>query len=424
MYNQNEPEDEVPQPEEEKSSEENETEIEDSSDDEEIAEIDPEKDAELQESLDREAESLLAEEDEDEIEEEEIEEEEIVEEEIVEEESEKEASQDSSKEETKSESTEEKKSKGKKRRRKQKQPKIDLNKNPKIKRIVQESERLEDANELKELRDAHNDGTRDLINKIKKIQIEISNVRNQALDYRMKRDQLNKQVQEIKAKKTKLVEFLNDSRSALKKAKSDAKQSPEGQNSRKVGAQIGKIRRKIEFLEKQIETEDLDIHKENEIVDEIDKLERTLQELMKENRKPKQFKEEIDNIRKYRKELAEINDELRKSAEESQNYHLLYLDCSKEIDELRREKRNLQRELNENRYIADIYHQRLIEVSQRLNRRKRLTQKAQYQNKKKIKKEIQRLTLEDAKDKLKKGAKLNIFEARAFLEEKANKAEK
>lgn len=417
MYNQNEPEDEVPQPEEENIKEE-EAEIDDSSDDEEEDEIDPEKDEELQESLDREAESLLAEDDD---------------EDTLEDESEEDSDKDSEEEneadetsepKEKSKTSKEKGSKRKKQRRKQKEPKIDLNKNPKIKRIVQESERIEDVNELKELRDVHNDGTRDLINKIKRIQIEISNIRNQALDYRMKRDQLNKTVQEVKARKNKLVEQLNDSRSALKKAKNEAKQSSDAQDSRNSRAQIGKIRRKIEFLEKQIETEDLDIHRENEIVDEIDKLERTLQELMKETRKPKQFKEEIDNIRQYRKELAEINDELRKAAEESQNYHLLYLDCSKEIDELRREKRNLQRELNENRYIADIYHQRLIEVSQKLNRRKRITQKAQFQNKKKIKKEIQRLTLEDAKDKLKKGAKLNIFEARAFLEEKANKAEK
>ncbi|MHA1610838.1 MAG: hypothetical protein ACTSVZ_02435 [Promethearchaeota archaeon] len=308
-----------------------------------------------------------------------------------------------------------------KKRRKRKQPKIDLNKNPKLKRIVQESEHIDDVDVLKDLRDTHNNGTRDLINKIKKVQIEISNVRNQALDYRNKRDDLNKKVQDIKSNKSNLVENLNDSRANLKKAKNTAKQGEEGRTRRNVSTQISKLRKKIDYMEKKIETEDLELREENSIVDQIDKLERSLQELMKENTKPKQFKAEIDNIRSYRKELSDINDGLRSTAEESQNYHLLYLDCSKEIDELRREKRNLQRELNQNRFIADIYHQRLIEVSQKQNRRKRISQKAQYQNKKKIKKEIQRLTLEDAKDKLKKGAKLNIFEARAFLEEKANK---
>ena len=91
------------------------------------------------------------------------------------------------------------------------------------------------------------------------------------------------------------------------------------------------------------------------------------------------------------------------------------------MEDLRSEKRSLQRELNENRYIADVYHQRLIEMSQKMNRQKRITRKSQYQNKKKGKKEIQKMTLEDAKDKMSKGVKLNIFEARAFLEEQANK---
>ena len=91
------------------------------------------------------------------------------------------------------------------------------------------------------------------------------------------------------------------------------------------------------------------------------------------------------------------------------------------MEDFRTEKRSLQRELNENRFIADIYHQRLIEMSQKLNRQKRISRKSQYQNKKKVKKEIQKMTLEDAKVKMKKGVKLNIFEARAFLEEQANK---
>ena len=68
-----------------------------------------------------------------------------------------------------------------------------------------------------------------------------------------------------------------------------------------------------------------------------------------------------------------------------------------------------------------FYHQRLIEMSQKMNRQKRISRKSQYQNKKKVKKEIQKMTLEDAKVKMKKGVKLNIFEARAFLEEQANK---
>ncbi|MHA1584691.1 MAG: DUF7121 family protein [Promethearchaeota archaeon] len=316
--------------------------------------------------------------------------------------------------------TSEEKGKDKKGKKKRKQPKIDINKNPKLKKVLHDAERIEDATYLKELRDQHNNTTRNLINSIKKIQIEISNIRNQALDYRSKRDSLNKEVQEIKVKKNTISEQLNSSRSTLKEVKAEARKTDDG-NGQSVRIQIKNLRRKIEHLEKRIETEDLELREENQIVDEIDKLERKLQDLVRESTKPSQFKDHIDKIRTFREDLKEINQKLRDSAEESQNYHLLYLDVSKEMDDLRGEKRNLQRELNENRYIADIYHQRLIELSQRLKRQKRIVRKSQYQNKKKVRKEIQKMALEDAKDKMKKGAKLNIFEARAFLEAQANK---
>ncbi len=299
--------------------------------------------------------------------------------------------------------------------------KIDINKSPKLKKIVQDIERIEDAPDLKRLRDNYNHGTRDLINKIKKAQTEISNIRSQAMEYRNKRDSLNKDVQEIKKNKLATSNLLNDSRTQLKDAKIKARKTDDGGKRKGLSAQIGKSRRRIDQLEKRIETEDLELKEENQIVDEIDKLERSLQELLAQNKKPDQFNKQITDIRNSREELRELNNTLREKAEESQNYHLLYLDISKEMEDLRTEKRSLQRELNENRYIADVYHQRLIEMSQKLNRQKRISRKSQYQNKKKVKKEIQKMTLEDAREKMKKGVKLNIFEARAFLEEQANR---
>ena len=310
-----------------------------------------------------------------------------------------------------------------KAKKKRKRQKIDLNKSPKLKRIVTEAERIDDPNELKDRRDSHNQETRELINRIKKIQTEISNVRTQALEYRDKRDLLNKGVQDIKKAKLELAEKLNSSRSQLRDAKNEARKSSDDSKKRGTGSQIRGLKRKIDALERKIETENLEINEENQIVDEIDKLERSLQELVQENRKPNMFKGEVDNIRSYREGLKKINDNLRDKAEESQNYHLLYLDVSKEIDEYRSEKRGLQRELNENRYVADVFHTRLIEISQKQNRAKRIQRKSQYQNKKKIRKEIHKITLEEAKEKLKTGTKLNLFEARALLEDKASKSE-
>jgi uncharacterized coiled-coil DUF342 family protein len=316
----------------------------------------------------------------------------------------------------------EKESKGGKGKdkKKKKTPKIDVNKSPKLKRLVEEAQYITDVVELKRLRDMHNNETRELINKIKKQQIEASNIRNQAIDYRKKRDDLNKKVQDIKKDKNELSDSLNEARGDLKDAKTESKSAEDVKKRKNQQAQAAKLRRSIEQLEKRIETEDLDMKEENQIVDQIGKLEAELRELTKDTTKPKVFKDQIEKIKQYREGLKGVNDNLKDAAEESQNYHLLYLDVTKEMDELRSEKRVLQRELNENRYIADIYHTRLIELSSQVNRQKKITQKMAFQNKKKVKKEIQKITLQDAKDKLKKGVKLNIFEARAYLEEQAN----
>ena len=79
--------------------------------------------------------------------------------------------------------------------------KFDPNSSPKLKKLIAEAEKITDVNTLKDLRDRHNGETRELINRIKKIQNELGNIRGQAKEYRRKRDELNAQVQVIKKQK-------------------------------------------------------------------------------------------------------------------------------------------------------------------------------------------------------------------------------
>jgi uncharacterized coiled-coil DUF342 family protein len=315
--------------------------------------------------------------------------------------------------------------KGKKRDRKRRDgfQKVDPSNSPKIKKIASEIEKMDDLDLLKQYRDQYNNETRDLINKIKKIQIEITNIQNQAREYKAKRDDLNKQVQDLKKDKRDLQDKLSSANEEFRKAKEEKKQSEDHKKQGEIRAKIRRIRKDIDTLEKKIETEDMAIHEENKIVDEIAKLEHELQELQKQTAKPVQFKEQWEEIRNARDGLKNEGAKLKELAEASQNYHLLFLDVFKELDELRNEKMNLQRDLNENRYIADMYHQRLIDLGQRVNQQKKLVRKMAFQNQKKVKKEIQALTLKDAKDKMKKGEKLNLFEARALFESNANTEE-
>ncbi len=86
------------------------------------------------------------------------------------------------------------------------------------------------------------------------------------MEYRNKRDTLNKNVQEIKKSKLTTSNKLNDSRTQLKDAKIQARKSDDGSKRKGVSAQIGKSRRRIDQLEKRIETEDLELKEENQIV--------------------------------------------------------------------------------------------------------------------------------------------------------------
>ncbi len=294
-----------------------------------------------------------------------------------------------------------------------------LKNSSKIKRIKDEVQSLDDIDELKRIRDKYNDQTGEFINQIKKLQNEMNELQDKAYDYKAKRDKLNKKVAKIKDRKYEIIDELKKVTAELREAKKGSVKTTSGQSWNDVKRKIYKIRNKVEHLERRIETEDLSLADENKLVDEIGRYEAKLQHLY--SLKPtNQFKEYYDKIGELKEELEKVKERLTKFADESQNWHLLYIDLSKEIRELQNEKDLLQKELNENKYVADIYHNRLVEVSQKLKRKKIIRKKSQYRNKKKARKEIKKLTLQDAKDKLEKGKKLNIFEARALMEDRVN----
>ncbi|WP_371805348.1 hypothetical protein [Candidatus Lokiarchaeum ossiferum] len=61
-----------------------------------------------------------------------------------------------------------------------------------------------------------------------------------------------------------------------------SRKSMDAKKRKGIGTQISRLRRRIDQLEKKIETEDLELKEQNQIQEEIDRLERQLQELLKE----------------------------------------------------------------------------------------------------------------------------------------------
>ena len=177
----------------------------------------------------------------------------------------------------------------------------------------------------------------------------------------------------------------------------------------------------IKQKELQIETGDMSIQEENLLVKEIQELEHQLQEISSQFKPNQEVKGKYNEIKEMKDKIQEITEKIQKIAEESQGFHLLYVDNTKDIDEYNKEKSNVERELNENKVIADEYHKAFVKLSKKKRKTRELTTQigrpSSPYKAKKIKKEIQNLTLQEAKDKQGKGKKLNIFEVRALLEE-------
>ena len=272
-------------------------------------------------------------------------------------------------------------------------------------------------------RDDLNKKTKEYINKLQEIDNEIEvNLNLAKEDYRKKRDYWNKKVKSLKDKKNeykKVLDKLIDEKKAILGKNRNEKEP------RKF-VSVKQIDKKIENLERRIETETLDIIDENAIVDKIRELAEVKQEFLAEQQNSEFFK--LDRkIRIVKINLNKIYDKLNKWSNKSQNYHAKMNESYQSLNELRDKKKSLEEELIENKKAADSYHEQFLKV---MNQRKKIprakySQKTsrkpgtQYRTSSKRANEIAKIKqvkLAEAIEKQKAGKKLNLYEARLILE--------
>jgi len=276
--------------------------------------------------------------------------------------------------------------------------------------------------DFKKKRDSLNQKTKEYINLLQEIESKIIESLKTARDvYKPKRDYWNKKVKQLKNKKIeykKLYDTLID-------------EKKKHQNSGEISKQFTSIKQldhKIEALERIIETENLDINKENEIVDKIRELERKKQLFVAEQQSNGIYK--INRkIEIVKINLNKIYEQLTKWSGKSQKYHIKMLELYQEANELKENKKKIEEELIENKKAADRYHNQYLEVV--IHKKKRDKNKRPYKTKRRtVKKPIQKRIdknqemleklkqdkLAVALEKRKAGKKLNLFEARLIFE--------
>ncbi len=288
--------------------------------------------------------------------------------------------------------------------------------------VTAELESIEDVEVLKEKRDELNQQTKRLGQERRQLEDEWRTNRERAFEYKTKRDELNAVIQTLKNDKKGLYNQLRDLKNEFKSAKQDEATRKKTEKNSK-GPTLKKVDGQIRHLEKKIITDTLEIKEENDIIQQIQKLEQSKSELEAQKNANMASLKVQKEITKLRKELDKFNEEIQKNSEESQNYHVLMMELFKENDMKKKELDRIQAEFIESKVTADIYHSKFKDIRSTQKKRKitrisggKLSRKQQHQ--------IQEMTLNDALEKKKKGEKLNIFEARALFESGSNENSK
>ncbi|MFX1501895.1 MAG: hypothetical protein ACFFDH_13105 [Promethearchaeota archaeon] len=277
--------------------------------------------------------------------------------------------------------------------------------------------------DLRQKRDELNEKTKEYINKLQDFEIEITNSLKIAKGkYKKKRDYWNTKVKQLKEKKIEykaLLDNLLAEKKSLQKSEKDTKDNKQILSMRQ-------IERKIDNLERRIETEKLDIAEENIIIDKIRELAAMKQEFLSEQKNSEIFKIER-KIEIVKINLNKIYEQLNKWSERSQENHSKMLQEFQNVDKLKEDKKRLEEELIENKKTADRYHEQFLKVMNQI--KKTYKGKRPYRPDKRTTEKFSRITKKNemiekmkqdklamALEKQKAGKKLNLFEARLILE--------
>ena len=278
--------------------------------------------------------------------------------------------------------------------------------------------------EFRKKRDELNGKTKQFINQLQNLDSEINNYLKLAKDnYKKKRDYWNEKVGNLKDKKIeykKMLENTIDEKRKILGLDSD-------NNTEKKFRSIKQIEKKIEGLERVIETENLDISEENAIIDKIKELMADKQTYLAEQQNSDVFKIER-KIQIIKINLNKIYEQLNKWSNKSQNYHSKMQETYQIINDLKNKKKQIEEELIENKKTADTFHDRFLHL---MNQKKKISRgKRQYNSSSKKYKKFYKTSdkreeklekmkqdqLATALEKQKAGKKLNLYEARLILE--------
>jgi len=264
------------------------------------------------------------------------------------------------------------------------------------------------AEQLRETRDRLNRESQELVKERDRLNALVAEWLAKARVHREKRDEYNRKVAEFKRKREEIYQKL--------KTKIDERQLTEEEAQRirsTVSAPAHVLRRKIRELDWMLQTSILDLKREREIIQQIEKLEAELRIAEKAREKRQESARARNEIETLRLVMNAHHNSVLEFARLSQEENQRMIEAYAEVDALRKRADEAHRKYLETRRRADEAHRKYLETRQEAARlRKEIGEYRVRQRLEKLRALEKRLEQKtsDALEKFKRGERLTMEE--------------
>jgi len=257
---------------------------------------------------------------------------------------------------------------------------------------------------FKEERDKYQSKAKEWARKRDILNSKVGELLNQAQIEKKNRDKYNKKVKILKNEKEIIKNECLQHQIKANRIKNELDKIPP-----KVLNKIMKIRNQIKKLEWKYQTNVIKPEEEKEIINQIERLERQLDENKDLLVKLNSLENQLNQIKELQSKVKDKVKEIYKTAEQSQVHHEKMVDIYNQIDnKVRVEADNAHQKFIEAKKAADDCHNKFIEIIPRI----KYLRKKLIQNRNDINKisEVVETRVKKALEKMKEGKRLTLDE--------------
>ena len=266
---------------------------------------------------------------------------------------------------------------------------------------------------IKEERNKLNSEAKKWAEKRNSLNERIKSMRKEASTLKEKRDAINKQVQELKGIRDQVSAKGKEKRSKI----SELQEKINGLNEDIPRGNLRQVAKRIEAIDWEIQTNSLPVKEEQELINQVRKLETQLVAQKRIKKVKDQLYELRTEQRSFGTEAKTVHEKLSDLADQSQRYHTQMITLLEESKNLQAEADEAHKNYVESRQLAQQKHEKCVELMGQIKAIQHDLKDSADKKKAKREDELKQELEERAIEKLKNGEKL-LWEEFQILAEK------